>query len=129
MNEKIYKKQLKEFSIVFGFGLPIIFGIIIPLISGHGFRVWTFFIGIFILIIGVLKPRSLIYPYKVWMWIGHFLGWLNSHLILGLVFLIVVQPIALIMKFFGYDPLRLKRNDNISYREIKDNNVDLTRIF
>ena len=129
MKEIISKKQLKEFSIIFGLGLPIVIGIIIPLISGHAFRTWTFFIGIITLTIGYLKPSFLLYPYKVWMWIGHVLGWLNSRIILGLIFLIVLQPIALIMKFFGYDPLRLKKNKNISYREHKDNKIDLTRIF
>ena len=129
MKEIISKKQLKEFSFVFGLGLPIVVGIIIPFISGHAFRTWTFLVGIFTLIIGFFNPRLLLYPYKTWMWFGHVLGWLNSRIILGLVFLIVLQPIALIMKFFGYDPLRLKKNKNISYRENKNYKIDLTRIF
>ena len=64
------------------------------------------------------------------MALGHALGWINSHIILGLVFLIVLQPIALIMRVFGYDPLRRKQGENNSYREKKeDQKVDLTRIF
>ena len=56
----------------------------------------------------------------------------RPHLILGLVFLIVLQPIALILRVFGYDPLRQsqKERKKISYREIKkDYKIDLTRIF
>ena len=111
MKEIISKKQLKEFSFVFGLGLPIVIGIIIPLISGHDLRTWTFWVGFITLIIGSLKPRFLLYPYKVWMWLGHVLGWLNSRIILGLVFLIVLQPIALIMKINGYDPLKKKKSN------------------
>ena len=41
--------------------------------------------------------------------LGKALGWINSRIILGLVFIIVLQPIAFIMKSFGYDPLKLKK--------------------
>ena len=64
------------------------------------------------------------------MALGLVLGWFNSRLILGLVYLIILQPIAIFMKIFGYDPLKKKKNNQKSYREIKkDENFDLTRIF
>ena len=64
------------------------------------------------------------------MALGHALGWVNSRLILGLVFLIVLQPIAFIMRITGYDPLRIRKKDLLSYRETKkDHLIDLTRIF
>ena len=64
------------------------------------------------------------------MAIGHFLGKINSRIILGLVFILVVQPIAIIMKIFKYDPLRKKFEKKKSYREIKKyHKIDLTRIF
>ena len=70
------------------------------------------------------------YPYKFWMIIGHVLGWFNSHVILGLVFILLLQPIAFIMRLFGYDPLRTKRIREVSYRENRKNQItDLTRIF
>jgi len=51
------------------------------------------------------------------MRLGHALGWVNSHLILGAVFLLVLQPIAAVMRLTGYDPLRKKRSGLASYRE------------
>ena len=47
MRNNISRKQLREFGWLIGFGLPIIIGWLIPAVAGHGFRVWTFFIGIF----------------------------------------------------------------------------------
>ena len=124
------QRELREFGFLIGFGLPIIIGWLIPAISGHNFKIWSLWIGIPSLVIGVIKPSLLFYPYKGWMILGLALGWINSRIILGLIFLLVLQPIALIMKLFGYDPLRKKRNNEISYREIKENEkVDLTRIF
>ena len=66
------------------------------------------------------------------MKLGLSLGWINSHIILGIVHIFVLIPIAFFMKIFGYDPLRSKQlefNKN-SYREVKRNTkIDLNRIF
>ena len=124
------KKQLREFGLLIGFGFPIIIGWIIPAISGHIFRIWSLWIGLPSLILGILKPSFLTYPYKVWMAIGLALGWVNSRLILGLVYFISLQPIAIVMRIFGYDPLNKNKSNERSYRKIKkDENFDLTRIF
>ena len=94
------------------------------------FRTWTLWIAVPSLIIGFFRPSLLYYPYRVWMLLGHALGLINSRIILGLIFLIILQPIAMIMKIFGYDPLRQKKQNLKSYREIiKDKSIDLTRIF
>ena len=130
MKEIISKKELREFGLLIGFGFPILIGWLIPLVSGHGFRVWTLWIGFPGFILGLAIPRLLHYPYKIWMAIGHALGWVNSHIILGLVFIVVLQPIAYVMRITGYDPLRKQRKGLKTYRENRqDHNIDLTRIF
>ena len=130
MQDTIAKKQLKEFGLLIGFGFPILIGWLVPTITGHGFRVWTLWIGIPSLIIGFLKPRLLYYPYKGWMVLGLSLGWLNSHIILGLVYLLVLQPIALILKLISYDPLKRNKSNQESYKEDKINHkTNLTKMF
>ena len=130
MEESISKKQLREFGFLIGFGFPIIIGWIIPAISGHIFRSWSLWVGCPSLILGILKPSLLFYPYKAWMKLGNALGWINSSIILGLVFILVLQPIAFIMNLFGYDPLRRKKNIEDSYREKNEHRIiNLTKIF
>ena len=131
MNDTVSKKQLKEFGLLVGLGFPIIIGWIIPSFAGHMFRAWTLLIGFPLLILAFLAPNTLFYPYKFWMKLGHVLGWVNSKVILGLVFIFVLQPIAFVMKFFGYDPLQKKKNSNTTtYREIRSNfKIDLRKIF
>ena len=130
MKEIIPKKQLREFGLLIGFGFPILIGWLLPLLFGHEFRIWTILIGVPGLILGLISPRLLHYPYKIWMQLGHALGWVNSHIILGLVFILVLQPIAYIMRFSGYDPLRRRRKGEKTYRENRKNHhIDLTRIF
>ena len=130
MSSSVSQKQLREFGLLIGIVFPIIIGWMIPLITDHPFRSWTLFIAAPSIIIGIFKPNLLLYPYQFWMELGDKLGWINSRIILGLVFLLVLLPIAIIMRIFGYDPLRRKHLNKKSYRENKKNyKIDLTRIF
>tara|TARA_B100001029_G_C14927959_1_gene375896 strand:- start:447 stop:839 length:393 start_codon:yes stop_codon:yes gene_type:complete len=130
MEKSISNKILREFGVLVGIGLPILVGWILPVLWGHSFRYWTLWIGLPLLFIATFRPSFLYYPYKLWIKLGHVLGWVNSKVILGLVFLFVLQPIAVIMKSFGYDPLRKKKTNKTTYREIRSNlKIDLRKIF
>lgn len=64
------------------------------------------------------------------MALGYALGWINSHIILGLVYILVLQPIAILMRFTGHDPLRSKRHNLASYREQRGSTTtNFNRIF
>jgi len=130
MTNRISKKQLRDFGYLIGFGLPLIIGWLIPSITGHAFRAWTLWISIPTLVIGIISPRFLKKPYQAWMQLGHLLGYINSRIILGIVFVAVLQPIAFVMRAFGYDPLRSRKFNLLSFKESKKGSkVDLTRIF
>ncbi len=130
MSEKKSVKELREFGFLIVFGFPFFLGWLLPFLSGHLFRYWTLWISIPILIFTIFSPKSLIYVYKFWMFLGQILGWVNSRIILGLIYVAVLQPIALFMCILRYDPLRKNQNSNDSYREDKKGSkVDLTRIF
>lgn len=130
MKESISKTKLREFGIFVGICFPIIIGWLIPSISGHVFRVWTIVLGVPLLMLGIFKPSYLLYPYKGWIKLGLALGWVNSRIILGIIFIFILQPISIVMRFIGYDPLRIKRGNKNTYRENKKNHkIDLKRIF
>ena len=130
MQKYISNKILREFGFLVGIGFPVLVGLILPLFGGHEFRYWTLWIGLPLLFVAILKPALLSYPYKFWMKLGHVFGWVNSKVILGLVFIFVLQPIAVIMKSFGYDPLKKKKTNNTTYRELRSNfKIDLRKIF
>ena len=130
MDKNVSKKILREFGFLIGFAFPFLLGWIIPVLGGHSFRTWTLWISFPSLILAISKPKLLLYPYKAWMKLGHILGWVNSRIILGLVYIIILQPIALIMRIYGHDPLRIKNLPQKSYREIKTNKkINLKKIF
>ena len=130
MKYKSSKNQLRNFGLLIGFSFPIFIGLIIPLITGQAFRLWTLWIGIIFLLFSIFKPALLAKPFEIWMNVGMILSWFNSRLILGLIFVLVVQPISFFMKIFGYDPLRTKKVYLKTYKEDTSNRkINLNRIF
>ena len=58
------------------------------------------------------------------------LGLINRRLVIGLVYIIVLLPITSVMCLIEYDPLRIKRNGEKTYRKKrKDHLTDLTHIL
>tara|TARA_B100001248_G_scaffold262667_1_gene260591 strand:- start:9150 stop:9542 length:393 start_codon:yes stop_codon:yes gene_type:complete len=130
MKKLISKKKLREFGFLISIFLPLFFGFLIPLIFGHTPRVWILLITLPMLFITLFFPLKLLRIYQYWMFTGKILGWINSKLVLGLIFIIVLLPMALIMKIIGYDPLKLKSKSTSSYKEIKKNyRIDLNKNF
>lgn len=125
------RRQLREFGVLIGIVFPVLLGWLLPALHGHPFRSWTLVIGLPALLLAITWPRALGWPYRGWMALGHGLGWINSHLILGAVYVVVLQPIALLMRALGHDPLRLRRDaTSESYREDRSQQpANLRRIF
>ena len=130
MKSHITNKKLREFGFLISFVFPILIGWLLPKIRGHSFIPWTLWAGLFSLIISFYKPRMLIYFYKFWMWIGLVLGKVNSYLIMGIIFVIILQPIAIVMKLIGYKPLKKISKNLFTYKEMRQSqHIDLTKIF
>ena len=123
-------KQLREFGFLIAVALPLLMGWLIPTLRGQSLHLWTLWIAIPSLILSLASPHKLSVPYRGWMKLGHALGWINGHIILGAVFVIVLQPIAAVMRLTGYDPLRRRSTSTSSYREVITRKpTDLTRPF
>ena len=111
-------RQLREFGLVVGGLILLLFSWLLPALHGHPPKLWPIWIGSPLVLLGLVAPRLLRQPYRAWMALGHGLGWINSHLILGLVYGLVLQPIALVMRLAGHDPLRRRWDPAASsYRE------------
>ncbi len=124
------KKQLREFGLLVGFLFPFLIGWLVPTIFDHEIRIWTIFVGLPFIILGLFSPKYLKYFYKIWISIGNFMAFLNSHIILGFIFILALVPISLIMKLFNHDPLKIKKESLKTYREFrKDSKVYLEKIF
>ena len=69
---------------------------------------WLGGIAGFFLVAGLLLPVVLKPIYVVWMYLARLLGWVNTHLLLGLVFYTLFVLIGGIMRLLRHDPLNRK---------------------
>ena len=110
---KITQKQNIVFGVLF-FALFLIIGLF-PLKSGENIRVWSIFLSLIFLIISIVKPKLFTHLNKLWIEFGILLGKIISPIIMMLVFFIIITPTGLLLRIFGKDVMRLKKNKNSSY--------------
>ena len=86
-----------------------------PLLKGGNLNIISILIGIIFLILGILNSRFLTPLNKIWFKFGLLLGQIISPVVMGIIFFLVVTPIAFIMRVLGKDVLRLKKKSDNSY--------------
>ena len=111
------RRELRNFGLVFGGGLIVFFGVLLPWIFEKPWPLWPWVGAGMFAVTGLALPGLLRPVFYVWMKLGHALGWINTRIILGLVFFIMFAPIALALRMFGKDPLHRKLEDDVgTYR-------------
>ena len=89
-SSSIERKQLVSFGVIMAVA-ALFFGWL------YSLMVLTV-IGAAFAIAAVAYPRALLPLYRPWMRLAEGLGWLNTRIILILVFFLVVTPIGLVMR-------------------------------
>ncbi len=72
-------------------------------------------LGITLVVLGLLVPRVLVYPNRVWMKLAQGMSYVSTRVILAFVFFGVLTPIGLIKKAMGWDPLNRRAARENSY--------------
>jgi hypothetical protein len=118
--DKITSKQLRSFGVTVG-GIFALIGLW-PVVFRHDNpRWWAIVVAACLLVPAVVFPKSLACVYKGWMAVGHVMGWINTRIILGAVFYMVVTPIGIVRRCLGKDPMGRRLRPNLeSYRVIRN---------
>ena len=103
----------RSFGIVFFIVFLLI--AIYPLINQGEIRAWSVLISLLFLILGIINSKILTPLNKAWFKFGIFLGKIISPIVMGIIFFLVVTPIAFLMRILKKDLLNLKYNKNSSY--------------
>ena len=121
-------KQLRQFA---GIWFPAFCGLVgwsIGQKTGHWSGVEIGWVLAGLLSVGGLILPALIRPIFVGLILLTFpIGWVVSHLLLGLIFYGVVTPIGLILRIIGHDPLQLKKPSGNSVWKTSVGKTDATR--
>ena len=103
----------RSFGIVFFVVFLII--ALFPLINDGNIRLWSLFVSLAFLVLGLLNSKFLSPLNRIWFKFGLFLGKIISPMVMGLIFFFVVTPIGILMRILKKDLLNLKMNNNKSY--------------
>ena len=72
-------------------------------------------LGALLVLLGLVFPRALVIPNRLWMGLAEALSFVMTRVILGLVFCLLVTPIGLLRRMLGGDPLRRRAGPAQSY--------------
>lgn len=113
------RRELRTFGLLIG-GVFLLIGLW-PAISGsEAPRIGVSALGFALAGLGAFAPQSLKHAHRVWMKIGHVLGWINTSVLLGFIFYGLIFPMGILMRLFRKMPIDLGRSDDLaSYRVMR----------
>ena len=107
---KLDKKTLRNFGLITGAIVLVLFGLFLPWVFSHKLPYWPWVLTGILWGLAMLSPLALTHVYRIWMRIGNGLGWINSRIILGIMFYVIFLPSGIIMKLLGKDPMTRSLN-------------------
>lgn len=110
------RRELRTFGLTTGGIVAVLFGLLLPWLLSHAFPVWPWAVAGVLGALGLVAPVALGPIYTLWMKFGHVMGAINTRLILGLFFYVILTPFGLVMRVFGWDPMRRRPARGGSYR-------------
>ena len=115
----IEKKELRNFGLLVG-GVFCLIGIWPVIRYGEGLRLWAVLPGALLIPLGLMAPTVLAPVFKIWMKVGHIMGWINTRIILGVLFFGIITPMGVVMRLSGWDSMRRALSkDAESYRVVR----------
>ena len=72
-------------------------------------------LGALLVLLGLLWPRSLVWPNRAWMLLAEALSYVTTRIILGIVFFLIMTPIGVVKRLLGWDPLDRRSGSRGSY--------------
>lgn len=71
--------------------------------------------GAALVLFGLMLPRVLVIPRRLWMKLAEALAFVSSRVILALIFFLVLTPIGLVKRAMGWDPLQRRAGARESF--------------
>jgi len=111
------KLQLRYFGWIMTGFFPVVFGMVLPWLWSLPWPYWPWVVAGIFGALAWLHPLALKKVYACWMGLAHALAWINTRLILGVVFVLIFIPLGVGLRLLGRDTLQKKWDAHlVSYR-------------
>lgn len=118
-NQQPTMRDLRQFGLLVG-GVFAVIGLWPVVFRSESPRLWATILGSLLIVLGAIVPQSLKQAYKGWMKVGHVLGSINTKIILGIIYYLLITPMGLVMRLMGKDPMhRAMTQDTDTYRIVR----------
>uniref|UniRef100_A0A486XU46 SxtJ n=1 Tax=Rheinheimera sp. BAL341 TaxID=1708203 RepID=A0A486XU46_9GAMM len=92
---------LRRFGWQMALAVALCFGLLIPWLFNLTLPLWPWYLAGALLILALASPRLLYWPSRLWLILAAAIGWLNTRLILALVFYLLVTPLGIVLRILG----------------------------
>jgi len=99
------RAQLRNFGLIVG-GIFGVIGLWPAIIRGENARLWMMGLAFVLILPALVAPRALAPAHRAWMALGSALGWVNTRVVLGLIFFGLITPMGLVLRLAGRDPMQ-----------------------
>ena len=126
-NIEMTEAELRKFGWMTGAILIGLIGCFLPWLAGGIEKVlrWLLYVGPVggvLIVWSFAHPASLIHFYKPWMKLAEGLGFINTRIILFILFYGMFMPMGLVMRLMGKDPMHRQLNATLdTYRTNRTN--------
>ncbi|MFG6107737.1 SxtJ family membrane protein [Leptothoe sp. EHU-05/26/07-4] len=115
------RQELRHFGLLTSLILVILFGFLLPWLRHHVRPQWPWLIGAVLSALALVAPMALQPIYHGWMKVGLVLGFINTRIILGVIFYGLLTPIGWLMGILNKRTLpRAFDSEALTYRITSD---------
>ena len=112
-NQPPTTKDLRQFGLLVG-GVFAVIGLWPLVFRNESPRLWAMILGSLLIVLGAIAPQSLKQVHSGWMKIGHILGSINTKIILGIIYYLLITPMGLVMRL-----MRVRIRCIVPWRKIR----------
>ena len=98
-------KGLREFALVTGSIVAVLFGLFFPWLLDLPWPLWPWILAGVLVIWGLVAPASLRPVYRMWMRFGLLMNRIVTPVLLGAIFFLIITPVGLIRRMSSRAPV------------------------
>ena len=99
------RRGLRQFGLVVGSTLIALFGVVVPWTLERPMPTWPWGVGGALIVWAAVHPSSLAPIYLGWMRAAMAMSRVTTPLVLGLLFFVVMTPVALVLRLLARDSM------------------------